>query len=164
MLMNLIDRYLSFYREISFVGWALPTSYISVITTPIDRNDSSDDKPQISSERATIVITPKFISDRETKYSKLCRNNMSNNNRMYELQEFSKTNPSPAAVYEEFYDENVVVQENLQPPRVGRALSIKRQQLMNANIKEVHNLKIGAVLRYPTSRRSRVSVSYLLGL
>jgi hypothetical protein len=71
---------------------------------------------------------------------------MSINNRMYELQEFSKTNPSPAAVYEEFYDENVVVQENLQPPRVGRALSIERQQLMNANIKEVHNLKIGAVL------------------
>jgi len=38
------------------------------------------------------------------------------------------------------------VQENLQPPRIGRAVSIERQKLMNANIKEVYNFKIGAVL------------------
>ncbi len=71
---------------------------------------------------------------------------MSANNRMHELLEFFKTNPPPEAVYEQFYDENVVVQENLQPPRVGRALSIERQKLMNANLKEIHDFKIGAVL------------------
>jgi ketosteroid isomerase-like protein len=71
---------------------------------------------------------------------------MSVNNRMQELLEFFKTNPPPEVVYEQFYDENVVVQENMQPPRVGRAISIERQKLMNANIKEIHNFKIGAVL------------------
>lgn len=67
-------------------------------------------------------------------------------NRIHELLEFFKTNPPPEEVYEQFYDENVVVQENLQPPRVGRALSIERQKLMNANVKEIHDFKIGAVL------------------
>lgn len=71
---------------------------------------------------------------------------MSANNRMHELLEFFKTNPPPEAVYEQFYDENVVVQENLQSPRIGRALSIERQKLMNANVKEIHEFKIGAVL------------------
>jgi hypothetical protein len=71
---------------------------------------------------------------------------MSVNNRIHELLEFFKTNPPPEEVYERYYDENVVVQENLQPPRVGRALSIERQKLMNANIKEIHDFKIGAVL------------------
>jgi hypothetical protein len=71
---------------------------------------------------------------------------MSVNNRMHELIEFFKTNPPPEAVYEQFYDENVVVQENLQLPRVGRKLSIERQKLMNANIKEVHDFKIVTVL------------------
>jgi ketosteroid isomerase-like protein len=70
---------------------------------------------------------------------------MSSNNRMHELQAFSKTHSSKE-IYEEFYAEDVVVQENLQPPRVGRALSIERQKLMNANIKEVHNFKMGAIL------------------
>jgi len=41
---------------------------------------------------------------------------MSVNNRIYELLEFFKTNPPPEEVYERFYDENVVVQENLQLP------------------------------------------------
>jgi hypothetical protein len=71
---------------------------------------------------------------------------MSVNNRMLELLEFSKTNPPPEEVYERYYDENVVVQENLQPPRVGRAMSLERQKLMNANVKEIHGSKIGAVL------------------
>ncbi|AFY96484.1 nuclear transport factor 2 family protein [Chamaesiphon minutus] len=71
---------------------------------------------------------------------------MSTNNRMHELIEFFKTNPPPEAIYEEYYAENVVVRENQQPPRVGRALSIERQKLMNANIKEVHEFKIGAIL------------------
>jgi hypothetical protein len=71
---------------------------------------------------------------------------MSINNRIHELLEFSKTNPSPEELYERYYDENVVVQENLQPPRFGRAISIERQKLMNANIKELHDFKIGAVL------------------
>lgn len=62
------------------------------------------------------------------------------------LLEFFKTNPPPEEVYERYYDENVVVQENLQPPRVGRALSIERQKLMNANVKEINDFKIGAVL------------------
>lgn len=66
-------------------------------------------------------------------------------NRMHELQAFSKTHSSDE-IYEEFYAEDVVVQENLQPPRVGRALSMERQRLMNANIKEVHHFHIGAVL------------------
>ncbi|AFY42405.1 nuclear transport factor 2 family protein [Nostoc sp. PCC 7107] len=66
--------------------------------------------------------------------------------RVQELLDFQKTNPTTAQIYEEFYDENVVVQENLQPPRVGRALSIERQKQMNANVKEVHDFKIGAVL------------------
>jgi ketosteroid isomerase-like protein len=65
---------------------------------------------------------------------------------MHELLEFFKTNPPPEEVYERYYDENVIVQENMQPPRVGRALSIERQKLMNANIQEIHNFKIGAVL------------------
>jgi hypothetical protein len=40
----------------------------------------------------------------------------------------------------------VVVQENLQPSRVGRALSVERQKRMNANVQELHEFKIGAVL------------------
>jgi hypothetical protein len=67
-------------------------------------------------------------------------------NRVQELLEFFKSNPPVEQVYERFYDENVVVQENLQPPRVGRNLSIERQQRMNANIKEIHDFQIGAVL------------------
>ena len=66
--------------------------------------------------------------------------------RVQELLDFLKTNPSPEQVYEQFYDENVVVQENLQPSRVGRAISIERQKRMNSNVKEVHEFKIGAVL------------------
>lgn len=66
--------------------------------------------------------------------------------RVQELLDFLKTNPPVEQVYERFYDDNVVVQENLQPPRVGRAMSIERQQRMNANVKEVHEVKIGAVL------------------
>ncbi len=62
------------------------------------------------------------------------------------MLEFLKTNPMPEQVYERFYAEDVVVQENLQPPRVGRSLSIERQQQMNDNLKEVHEFKIGAVL------------------
>ncbi len=71
---------------------------------------------------------------------------MSTNNRIHELLEFFKTNPPPEEVYERYYEENVVVQENLQPPRIGRAMSIERQKLMNANIREIHDFKIGAVL------------------
>jgi hypothetical protein len=71
---------------------------------------------------------------------------MSENNRIHELLEFFKTNPPPEEVYERYYDENAIVQENLQPPRVGCALSIERQKLMNANIQEIHDFKIGAVL------------------
>lgn len=71
---------------------------------------------------------------------------MSTNNRIHELLEFFKTNPLPEEVYERYYDENVVVQENMQPSRIGRALSIERQKLMNANVKEIHDFKIGAVL------------------
>jgi hypothetical protein len=41
--------------------------------------------------------------------------------RVQELLDFQKTNPSVEQIYERFYDENVVVQENLQTPRVGRA-------------------------------------------
>jgi hypothetical protein len=66
--------------------------------------------------------------------------------RVEELLDFFKTNPPVEQVYERFYDENVVVQENLQPPRVGRAMSIERQQRMNANVKEIHDFKIGTVL------------------
>jgi hypothetical protein len=66
--------------------------------------------------------------------------------RVQELLDFQKTNPPVEQIYERFYDENVVVQENLQAPRVGRAISIDRQQRMNANVKEVHEFKIGAVL------------------
>lgn len=39
--------------------------------------------------------------------------------RFQELLEFQKTNPTVEEVYERFYDENVIVQENLNPPRVG---------------------------------------------
>jgi hypothetical protein len=67
-------------------------------------------------------------------------------NRVQELLEFFKSNPPVEQVYERFYDENVVVQENLQPPRIGRTLSIERQQRMNANVKEIHDFQIGAVL------------------
>lgn len=66
--------------------------------------------------------------------------------RVQELLDFQKTNPPVEQIYERFYDENVVVQENLQPPRVGRAISIERQQRMNANVKELHDFQIGAVL------------------
>ncbi len=66
--------------------------------------------------------------------------------RVQELLEFFKSNPPVERVYERFYDENVVVQENLQPPRIGRTLSIERQQRMNANVKEIHDFQIGAVL------------------
>lgn len=66
--------------------------------------------------------------------------------RIQELLDFQKTNPPVEQIYERFYDENVVVQENLQTPRIGRAISIDRQQRMNANVKKVHEFKIGAVL------------------
>jgi hypothetical protein len=66
--------------------------------------------------------------------------------RVQELLDFQKTNPPVEQIYERFYDENVVVQENLQAPRVGRAISIDRQQRMNVNVKEVHDFKIGSVL------------------
>lgn len=66
--------------------------------------------------------------------------------RVQELLEFQKTNPTVEEIYERFYDENVVVQENLQPPRVGRTISIDRQKQMNANVQEIHKVKIGAVL------------------
>jgi hypothetical protein len=42
--------------------------------------------------------------------------------RVQELLDFQKTNPTVEEIYEQFYDENVVVQENLQAPRFGRAL------------------------------------------
>ena len=66
--------------------------------------------------------------------------------RVQELLDFFKTNPPVEEIYERFYDENVVVQENLEAPRVGRALSIERQKRMNANVKEIHNFHIGSVL------------------
>ncbi len=66
--------------------------------------------------------------------------------RVQELLEFQKINPTVEEIYERFYDENVVVQENLQAPRIGRALSIDRQKQMNANVQELHDFKIGAVL------------------
>ncbi len=66
--------------------------------------------------------------------------------RVQELLEFFKTNPPVRAIYERFYAENVVVQENMQPPRVGREMSIDRQEQMNANVKELHDFKLGAVL------------------
>ncbi|MBD0333893.1 MAG: nuclear transport factor 2 family protein [Cyanobacteria bacterium Co-bin13] len=66
--------------------------------------------------------------------------------RVQELLDFQKTNPTVEESYERFYEENVVVQENLQPPRVGRALSIERQRQMNANVQDIHEFKIGAVL------------------
>lgn len=66
--------------------------------------------------------------------------------RVQELLDFQQTNPPVEQIYERFYDENVVVQENLQAPRVGRAISVERQQRMNANVKEVHEFKIVAVL------------------
>lgn len=53
-----------------------------------------------------------------------------------ELLDFQKTNPPVEQIYERFYDENIVVQENLQAPRVGRAISIDRQQRMNAKCTE----------------------------
>lgn len=66
--------------------------------------------------------------------------------RVQELLDFQKTNPTVEESYKRFYDENVVVQENLQPPRVGRALSIERQKRMNANVQKLHEFKIGVVL------------------
>lgn len=66
--------------------------------------------------------------------------------RVQELLDFQKTNPTVEESYERFYDEHVIVQENLQPPRVGRALSIERQKRMNANVQELHEFKIGVVL------------------
>lgn len=57
---------------------------------------------------------------------------MSKNNRMLELLEFFKTNPSLEEVYERYYSKDVVIQENI--------------QLMNANVKEIHEFKIGVVL------------------
>lgn len=66
--------------------------------------------------------------------------------RVQELLAFQQTNPTVEAIYGRYYAEDVVVQENLNPPRVGRDLSIDRQLKMNANIKEVHEVKVGAVL------------------
>ena len=68
---------------------------------------------------------------------------VSENNRIRELLEFFKTNPPPEEVYEGFYAEKVVVQENMQPPRVGRAMSIERQKLMNANNQEPRRKRTG---------------------
>ena len=66
--------------------------------------------------------------------------------RVEQLVDFLKTNPPIEEVYMRFYADNMVFQENLLAPRYGRALSIERQQHINANIKEVHDFNIGAVL------------------
>lgn len=81
-----------------------------------------------------------FLTEEYTVFDQSVRS------RVQELMDFLKTNPPPEQVYEQFYDENVVVQENLQPPRVGRAMSIERQQKMNANVKELHDVQIRTVL------------------
>lgn len=67
---------------------------------------------------------------------------MSLRDRVQELLDFQKTNPPVEQIYERFYDENVVVQENLQTPRVGRAISIDPQHRMNVNVKELHVSKL----------------------
>lgn len=71
---------------------------------------------------------------------------MTTRERVHELLDFAKTNPPVEQVYERFYDENVIVQENLNPPRQGRAISIERQQKINTNVKEVREFSVGAVL------------------
>jgi hypothetical protein len=38
--------------------------------------------------------------------------------RVRELLDFQKTNPPVEQIYERFYDENVVVRENLHPPEL----------------------------------------------
>ncbi|MBC8121849.1 MAG: nuclear transport factor 2 family protein [Gemmatimonadaceae bacterium] len=71
---------------------------------------------------------------------------MTTQTRVQDLLNFLRTNPPPEQVYGQFYDEQVVVQENSQPPRIGRAMSIARQLRMNANVKELHAFEVGAVL------------------
>ena len=66
--------------------------------------------------------------------------------RVQELLNFFQTNPPVREIYERFYDENVVVQENMQSPRVGREMSIDRQEKMNTNVKEVHSFQLGTIL------------------
>ena len=62
------------------------------------------------------------------------------------LLEFVKRRASVEEVYETFYHEDCVSQENQLPPRKGRALSIERQNKVNAALKEIHDFGIGAVL------------------
>jgi hypothetical protein len=62
------------------------------------------------------------------------------------LLELVKNRASVEEVYETFYHEDCVSQENLLPPRKGRALSIERQNKVNAALQEIHDFGIGAVL------------------
>jgi hypothetical protein len=62
------------------------------------------------------------------------------------LLELVKNRASVEEVYETFYHEDCVSQENQLPPRKGRALSIERQNKVNAALKEIHDFGIGAVL------------------
>ncbi len=62
------------------------------------------------------------------------------------LLELVKRRASVEEIYETFYDENCISQENQLPPRKGRALSIERQNKVNAALAEIHDFGIGAVL------------------
>lgn len=47
---------------------------------------------------------------------------------------------------EKFYHEDVIMQENCMPPRVGRAASIARQIVARAQVGAIHEIKAGVVL------------------
>lgn len=47
---------------------------------------------------------------------------------------------------QEFYHDDVVMQENAEPPRVGLAASIERQKMAKAMTAEIHEVKAVAVL------------------
>jgi hypothetical protein len=46
---------------------------------------------------------------------------------------------------EEFYDDGVVMQENLNPPTVGKAANLERERTFVASIAQVHENRAGGV-------------------
>jgi ketosteroid isomerase-like protein len=62
-----------------------------------------------------------------------------------EFLQFFQTH-SAVETIERWYHEDVVMQENMQQPRVGRAISLERQRRAAAAVRETHDFKIGVVL------------------
>jgi ketosteroid isomerase-like protein len=65
---------------------------------------------------------------------------MTTRERVLELIEYVKAGRIPEAILE-FYDEETVMQENRQPPTVGRAANLAREQAFADSIERFHEVR-----------------------